>query len=187
MKQIVLQSGLQGGGYFDSDVENIQLREITFFFDPAVEAAMIGELHNEVLPLFESIKRIDMNDVRVIEGSAGTGFTIEAFNHLFVLGHFAFEQFYCDLALEHRVEGAIHGRHSAGGNDLPKFELPDFEGDNYRMPTFGAGSRFQRRHIARNPVAGFACPANRATQRFAGGLGRVRHERNVDEKGQNRN
>src|SRR5258705_13903548 len=106
MKKFVLESRIQSGSDLNPDIESIEFRELSLLFNPSVEAAVIGQFHGEIRAVLEDIERINVDNVSVVQGGAGASFPVKTIDHLLVFGHFALQQFYGDLALEHQIERA---------------------------------------------------------------------------------
>ena len=77
MEQFVLKGGGEGGADFDADIQHIQFRHPALGFDAAVQAALVGQFHDQVGLAVEFVEAVNMNDVGVVEGGAGAGFAIK--------------------------------------------------------------------------------------------------------------
>ena len=155
---------MERGGDFDADVQHIEFRQFGFLFDSIVQAAVVGQFHDQIRLAVKLIEHVDMDDVGMVKGGAGPRLAVKTFQNLFVFGHFALEQLDRHLPLQHHIQGAIDGAHSSRGNDLLQFKLPQTPGKNDRMAAFGAGDCFEWGQITWNPVAVLASAANGSAQ-----------------------
>ena len=136
---------------------------LCIFLDEVVEAAAVGEFHDEVALVFPFIEGVDVDDVGVVEAGAGAGFAVEAFEGLGVLEELLFHEFDGDLAFEGGVPGAVDDAHAAGGDFAAEIELAELHGHHDLMPAVFAGFGGEGGQVARDEGL-FVAPA--ATDHF---------------------
>ena len=103
MEEFVLERGGEGGANLDADIQHVQFRHPALGFDAAVEAAVVGQFHDQVGLAVEFIEAVNMNDVGVVERGAGAGFAIKGLQDGRVGRHFPLHHFQGDLALQLHV------------------------------------------------------------------------------------
>ncbi len=79
MDQIVLERQVERGGDLDADVQHRQFVHANLLFDARVEAAAVGQFHDEIAQAFPFVERVNVDDVRVVEPGAGAGFAVKTF------------------------------------------------------------------------------------------------------------
>ncbi len=67
VQEIVLQGRGEGGGGLDADVQHVQLRDRAIVLDARVQAALVGQFHDEVRLPFKLIEAVNMNDICVVQ------------------------------------------------------------------------------------------------------------------------
>jgi hypothetical protein len=97
----------------DSEPPRIVSDGKSLLLDSAIQAAVIGQFHDEVGPAFIFIEGIDMDDVGMVERRPCPGFAVEAIHYLFVISHFLFHELHGDFAREVHIEGAVNNAHAA--------------------------------------------------------------------------
>ena len=171
VEQIVFERHVERGGDFDADVEHVEFRQHAQFFDARVQAAPVGQFHDQVTLAFRLVKGVDMNDVRVIEPGTGAGLPVETFQRIRIFQQLLLHQFHRHQAFQRRVPGAIDVAHAAGTNDAAQFELPQLHRHHDRVPTLVAGHRAKRRQVAGDENLRFTPAACDHAQRFVAHAG----------------
>ena len=159
VRRIVLERQVKRGGDFDADVEHVQFLQQAQFLDARVQAAVIGQLHHEILLALPFIEGVNVDDVRMVEPGTGAGFTIKTFQGLLIVEQLLPHQLHRHHALQGRIPGTIDRAHAARTDDAPQLELPDHHGHHDGMPALAARHRAQRRQVARNEDLRLAPPA----------------------------
>ena len=73
----------------------------------------LEQLHDDEVPAFVLLNRVDGADVRVIEGRSRARLALEALEQLAVLGHFRRKKLQGHAAAELRILGFVHHTHAA--------------------------------------------------------------------------
>src|SRR5262249_26026255 len=142
VKQVVLQCQVKRRSNLHSNIQNIQFRDALLLLDAAVETASVGQLHHEKSLPVELIEVVNMNDVGVVERSAGASFPDKIFERDRIAFQFFAQDLNCNQSLKHRVKGPVHFALTAGGNFTPQLKLPQLHRHHDGMPATPA--RFSR-------------------------------------------
>ena len=167
MEEIALESGLESRGDSNPDIEHVEFGHHAVAQNPAVEAAVIGELKHDVRAAGVFVEGINVDDAGVVERGGRARLAVKAFHHLLVVGHLPFEHLDGDHALELAVEGPINSPHSTRSDDFTDFETADRRGNDHRVSALGTVYGFQRGQITGEPMLLLAGTANRHAQRLA--------------------
>ena len=134
----------------------MQFGDASLFFDATIQAAMIGEFHDEVSLPFKLIERIDVDDVGVIHPSASAGFSVETIHLRGIIHLLLLDQLHGDETFQHRVERAIDDAVTAGRDDAAQFKLPEHHGHHDGMTALAARHGGEWREIAGDKNFGVA-------------------------------
>ena len=167
MQEIVLQGSLESRGDLDAHVEDIEFGNMAFPFDPAGEAPVVCQFHDEVGQPVKFVERVDVDDVRVVERRAGPGLAVERPHHFGVFHHFPLHHLQRDEPFQLHVERAEDRAHPAGGDDASQLELPHQDRQHHGMAALGARRRGEGFEVARDEVLRAAAPALRHAEGLA--------------------
>ena len=135
VQEVVLEGEVESRSDLDSDIQHLKFIQPLVTVDALIQAAAIGQLHYQVALTVKIIEGIDVNDIRMIEGSAGPRLADEAFQSDGIVLQFLPHQFHGHHPLQHGVVSAIDFSMPAGGNFAAQFELPHLHRHHQRMPT----------------------------------------------------
>jgi hypothetical protein len=135
-------------------------------FDARIETASVRQLHDQVALPFELIERIDVDDVGVIERSAGARFTVETLQRDGVILQLFPHQLDRHHAFENGVKRAINLPVPAGSDFAAQLKLAQLHGHHDRVAATLAGLGGQRREVPRDEDLGIAPAAGDHFQRL---------------------
>ena len=116
MEHVVLERHVQRIGDFDADIQHQQFIQLPEFFYARIEAALVGQFHDQIRFAFPFIEGINVDDVGVIQLGAGPGFADEIVEGIRFQEDFLLGQLHGDKAFQHGVPRAVYRGHAAGAD-----------------------------------------------------------------------
>jgi hypothetical protein len=111
---------------------------------PLRQGLPLQQLHNDEVPAFVLLDRVNGADVGVIEGGSGARLALEALERLAVLGHFRGKKLQGHAAAELRILGFVHHTHAARAQLAENLVMQERLADEWvlvhirRLMVFGA-------------------------------------------------
>src|SRR5690606_11062721 len=138
----------QAAQHLRDDLEELHLGDRRSVVEAVGEARALEQLHHhEGLPVVHHAVVEDVNDVAVLEIAGQLRLAKEALGHLLARGPERLEELHRDRALEQRVRGAPHARHSTAPDRLFQSVLAPDDGScryagHVSWPAYLGGARW---------------------------------------------
>src|SRR5439155_69761 len=132
MQQVVFEGHIQRRGDLDADVQDLELIQTLLRIDPGIETATIGQFHDKIALPLQFVEGVYVDDVRVVQGSAGSRFPVETVQSDLIVFQLLAHQFYRHQALQYGVIRAIYLPLAAGSDFAAQLELPKLHRHHYQ-------------------------------------------------------
>jgi hypothetical protein len=170
VEQPVFQGGVEGGRHLDANIEDLQLGQPAIPLNAIVQAAAVRQFHDQETLVLVFLEGVNVDDIRMIQGSRRTGLAGKTLQRLGVVQEFLLHQLHGHFALEGQIESAEDRAHAPGGDGITQLELPQPHRHHEGMAAAGARRGRQGRQIARDEHFGAASPTTYHPQGLANAI-----------------